>query len=53
MDDAETNPSTPGAVPVPPAPRVERAQRLAAALRDNLKRRKIARMATKPARPRN
>lgn len=53
MDDAEINASTPDAAPAPPKPRIERAQRLATALRDNLKRRKIARMAPRPAKPRN
>ena len=53
MDDADTKTSTPAPSPVPPKPRIERAQRLAAALRDNLKRRKIARMAPRPVKPRN
>ncbi|MDP1913371.1 MAG: hypothetical protein Q8K49_08580 [Brevundimonas sp.] len=60
MDESETastRPDLPATLPDPLAPAktpaTARAQRLATALRDNLKRRKAAGRAGKPARPSN
>ena len=62
MDDSETIPPQPESGPPQPAPpaasparaaATERAQRLAAALRDNLKRRKAASRIARPVKPSN
>ena len=60
MDESETaspRPALPASLPdplsPPKTPATERAQRLATALRDNLKRRKAASRACKPHKPSN